>query len=375
MTDKRCVTARLNPTRKAKLEALANVCYRGAQADVIRTWIDEQYDLIFGDLNPDAIEDGRIPESTAEQFVAADEDPRELADDLGIDSSVRLDTDQEVVPAVADGGAAVAQPESYSAMLSPSELRQSGPALEWEDLREIVADDGRWSDSLTIHPDRVPDSELKSNHKYASRVVAAVARHEAVDGILFESDLRDLVDEHLLHLHDRADERAGKQYIRSTYLPLVADHLWPHPDPRKEFFFVDREKYEDAVTALIDDPFPSLNDRNLDTEDLFKRERYMAATGFEFWSDDAQTDHRDAVADWLGDLARLWTLQLDHDLSAFEDRVAYPDEHPDLSLFLIQTVKDLLRRFDRGLDQQTRADILDHHAADAVADIIRDIGR
>jgi hypothetical protein len=36
MTDKRSITARLNPTRKAKMEALASVYYQGAQADTIR---------------------------------------------------------------------------------------------------------------------------------------------------------------------------------------------------------------------------------------------------------------------------------------------------------------------------------------------------
>jgi hypothetical protein len=300
-------------------------------------------------------------------------DSEELLEAMDVDDDLRLDDDAEVPATAQDGGTLTHQPERFATMLGPQELAQSGPALEWGELREIVADDGHWSDDLEIHPDRVQPGTLKSNHKLASRIVAAMARSTANGGIVPGPVLDELIEDSLGHLHDRADTAAGRQYIVDTYEPLVRHHLWflPHPDNRG--VWTEKAAHIEAVEARIADPWSELPEA-LETEVLLDPGRYQDAMEIRTWN--GQEWHAD-LGEWPTGVAALRQLEGDDVVEQLAEPadlvVKVPDEYADVRGWLLNLVQDLLQRFTDAVSGKHREAVLEHHVSTSVKRIVRSL--
>lgn len=376
--NKRSITARLNPTRKAKLEAMAGIYYQGAQADVIRRWIDEQFNIIFGDLDPTALLDGRVDETDARQVMKdVDVDADERIDAAGIDDDLRMDEDDQVAAVAQDGGTLTHQPERFETMLGPQELQQSGPALEWDELREIVADDGHWSETLEIHPDRVQPGTLKSNHKLTPRVIAAMARSIGGGGYVEYDDVVELVDEQLSHLHNRRVSKDGKQYIRNTYLPLVAEELIQHPNPTIDTLITESDTLRFLVGNNVSEPLGTF----FDNETMLSKTRFANKLGENRPTKKTTERWKDELGDWLEEVATLQRFHFNYNLEELESEAEeagepfdYPESYDSVRRFIASLTSSLIDEFDEEVPDKTKKQILHKgtHTDDAVAEHIQE---
>src|SRR6056297_161716 len=233
--DRKNLSVRLDGEESLKLKALAYDYGSCSQSAVIREYIAEHYDQVFGDLDPDAVDRGAIPDDQLRQIINGADARNVVDEEYLVDTDSEADTDDV---AASDGGVMVS-PGSYSMTLGPVELAQSGPELTWDKLRGVVADDGHWSDDLVIHPDRVPSEELKSSHKYTPRVIVAMLRHKAsAHDFIAGWAVDETIDEYLLGLQDRHDEDEGRRYIHTTYRPKIVEHLYETPSPTGDGYFI-----------------------------------------------------------------------------------------------------------------------------------------
>lgn len=339
----------------------------------------EEMDLLEWGFLPNWADDydGRIDDADAHHIMGDTETAtEELLDDVGIDDEHRLD-DDDVSPVAQDGGTLTHQPERFETMLGPQELEQAGPALEWDELRDIVADENHWSSSLEIHPDRVQPGTLKSNHERTPRIIAAIARHEAQGGYVTTRTVEKLVASKLRHLQSRRDSKAGMAYIKQTYIPLVATHLGTNPRADRDGFIVDEEMRTRAFESNIDSPWTRLQESTELTPATV-----LAPTKWQETRDMARfekaTWHAD-LGNWLADVATLAQIAEHVDVpggvTSDELAVTVPDTQESLRGWLEATVAEMLTQFQRLEAKRGCADIVDvvleNHVGDGVADIIR----
>ncbi len=240
------VFIRTNSEEKAMAEAAAEY-YGCSQAEAGRQLYEAWFQNTFGDVDPELVADTNLDAEDLQNLAAKDLSEDELHAELRRHAA---SDDSDTTPT------------SYTATVVPAELERSGPELDYEDLREAVQDPedgGYWSDNLEIHPDRVGNTTLRANHLVTSRVLAAMARSCANEGVFHEDPLTDLVQQYCLHLTDRFNADRGKQYIIETYKNNVKRLLWTHPRPSSKTLFTSKESYYSALPGLMNDCETTLN--------------------------------------------------------------------------------------------------------------------
>ncbi|MFH5802182.1 hypothetical protein [Haladaptatus sp. CMAA 1911] len=322
----------------AQLDALAalNDCSQGA---LLRSLIEETYTEAFDDLNPQHIEQGRV----------SVEDLQALAnDELTVDE---LDLETNTTDSVTEY-----EPNSYYLTVTPDDLAEPGPELDWETLRNAVTnpeDGGYWHDDLEIHESRIGEETLKASHRPTARILTALARSKATEnGILPRPMIEDLIDEYCLHLTNRitADEQErGKAHIRETYTELVAAHLYENPAPTAESYYRSKNRLEERLQAEVDTSQTVRERADMITDiDAWKaRQKEIANTDSEEVAADLDSATDEEVRQmwiedlvyWMGDLARAKHVGRMHaaalqsgeyDNPAQDDKAAFNALHSNL---------------------------------------------
>ncbi|WP_433631207.1 hypothetical protein [Halomicrococcus sp. NG-SE-24] len=274
-----------------QLEALAavNDCSQGA---VLRKLVDDAFTEQFDNLDPAHIEQGHV----------SVDDLRALAN--GETTVDELDLQAKTSEPV-DGYDA----DSYYLTVTPDDLAEPGPELDWATLRDAVKnpeDGGYWNDDLEIHESRVGENTLKASHRPAARILTGLARSQAYEnGVIPQMTVDDLVDTYCLHLTDRvadAEQERGKEHIRETYTSLVTDQLYENPSPTADSYYCSTDHLQTRLQTEIDTA-------------QSVAERAGTITDFYTWksTDDADEDDETnnlreewqrELARWLTDIAR-----------------------------------------------------------------------
>jgi len=334
----------VTPEEKQQIDTLAAEHFESSQSAAMRQLGLDTYHQLYGDISSRAIQERRVDEETLAAVKVGD-----LATDT-LDEALRYTGDDIPSMPTADGGA-TPHPSSYSATLTRHELAQAGTQLTWEDLKDAVSDE-RWDDDLAIHPDRVRPETLKQNQKYSARVVAAVARHDAADGVLPGARLRELVDGYLLHLQDRADEEEGRRYIHETYTPLITQHFYEGPRA-KRVYYTDEGARPDPVNVANH----TLDDK-VRTAEILDRTTFQKDEDHEDMKA-ALESWREDLGDWLTEVATLRKLSRDPDVDL--NGVDYPQtgEYNDAQHFLTSVWRGDLEAFAKALRRKERERIFE----------------
>lgn len=337
--------------QKILAEILAETVYDCSLGGFLRHLTEEDGHEKLDKETTEAILSGEISEDEAYALI---EEEKSVADITG-DSTA----------AVADGGSAT-QPENYSAQITTAELEQTGRELSWDELREIVSDPqdgGVWSDTLKIHPDRVPENAFTRRQKPATRILVAMARSKAetFGDVLPSDELADLIDTYCLHLTDRANQDRGKAHIRRTYHELVEQHLWEHPNPTVNTYYTTEDRYHEAIeTTIQEDIQPELVD---DTPVIFNKRAWSTASDTELdkieWHDDVG-DHLEAAA-----TARTIANQIDHATLVGMD-FQLDDDAQDACHHFMLLEKRFTHAYEETVPEQDRKDIETHFVSDGV---------
>lgn len=224
----------VTPEVKQQLKVLAADKYECSQSAAIQEIIQAEYHQTYGDLDTQTIQEDRIDDETLEAVKTGEVDPAEL------DDAVRSNGGETQRVAASDGGVEP-HPESYHPTVGPDELQEPGRELTWDELKDAVADE-RWSEDLVIHPERVPDDELRQRHKPTSRVLAAIARAWNATDMVSGDDLDDIIERYLSHQHDRFDHEEGMAYLNETYRPKITAHLWASPKVDSEIYYTTKRR-------------------------------------------------------------------------------------------------------------------------------------
>ncbi|RBI60001.1 hypothetical protein DMJ13_20155 [halophilic archaeon] len=230
-----------NSDGDAQLEALAalNDCSQGA---VLRKLIDDAFTEQFDDLDPAHIEHGRV---SVEELQA-------LAND---------ETTVEELDLKSNPGTSIGEhePDSYYLTVTPEDLADPGPELDWETLRDAVKnpeDGGYWNDNLEVHPSRVGENTLKASHRPAARILTAIARSKAYENeIIPHETIDELVDSYCLHLTNRVtddEQERGEEHIRETYTDLITDLLYENPSPTVVSYYCSRDQLQARLQTELD---------------------------------------------------------------------------------------------------------------------------
>ncbi|WP_435158628.1 hypothetical protein [Haladaptatus sp. DFWS20] len=287
----------------AQLDALAalNDCSQGA---LLRSLVDEAFTEQFDDLDPQHIEQNQV----SVDYLQA------LANDVITVEELDLTTD--TTESVGEY-----EPDSYYLTVTPDDLAEPGPELDWETLRDVVEnpeDGGYWNDELEIHESRVGDTTLKASHRPAARILTALARSNASEnGILPRPMIEELIDKYCLHLTNRIttdEQERGKVHIRETYTELVTGHLYENPSPTAESYYRSKKRLEERLQAEMDTSQTVRERADMITDiDAWKarQETIADADTEEVAADlDGATDEEvrqmwiDDLVYWMGDLAR-----------------------------------------------------------------------
>ncbi|MFH5800457.1 hypothetical protein [Haladaptatus sp. CMAA 1911] len=264
----------------AQLDALAalNDCSQGA---LLRSLIDEAFTEQFSDLDPHHIEQGRV----------SIEDLQALAnDELTVDDlDLTTDTAETVTEYESD---------SYYLTVTPDDLAEPGPVLDWETLRDATKnpeDGGYWNDELEIHESRVGEETLKASHRPAARILTGVARSQAYkNGVVPHAMIEDLVENYCLHLTNRltdTEQERGEGYIYETYTGLITDQLYENPSPVANSYYATKPHLQARLQAEIET-----------AEDV--TDRAETVTDFEVWqqTQDGTTNDEILHDQWYSDL-------------------------------------------------------------------------
>ena len=267
----------------AQLDALAalNDCSQGA---LLRSFVEEAYTEAFDDLDPAHIEQNQVSVNDL-QALANDEI---TVDDL----ELTTDTSEPVTEY---------EPNSYYLTVTPDDLAEPGPELDWGTLRDAVEnpeDGGYWNDELEIHESRVGETTLKASHRPAARILTGLARSKAYEnGIVPHDMIVDLVDEYCLHLTNRLtddEQERGKAHIRETYTNLIATLLYENPSPVANSYYATKTNLHSRLQAEID-----MAHRVAD--------RAETVTEFDAWqqTQDSVTDDENLRQQWYSELT-MW---------------------------------------------------------------------
>ncbi|WP_433632940.1 hypothetical protein [Halomicrococcus sp. NG-SE-24] len=328
-----------------KLETLAalNDCSQGA---LLRNLIDDAFTDQFDDLDPTHIEQGHV----------SVEDLQALANDEITVEELDLEADS-------DTSIGEYEPDSYYLTVTPDDLAEPGPELDWKTLRDAVKnpeDGGYWSDDLEIHESRVSEDTLKASHRPAARILTGLARSQAYEnGIVPRETIDDLVDTYCLHLTNRvadAEQERGEEHIRETYTNIVTDLLYENPSPSADSYYCSKDTLRTRLQT------------ELDTAQSVA-ERADTVTNFDAWKStdvDEDDDTNELREEWKRDLARWLTdiARAKHTgrMYAMElQRGNYEVDHADENMTAFDAVH---ARLDDALEA------VDDLPADVTADVI-----
>jgi hypothetical protein len=286
-----------------QLEVLAvlNDCSQGA---LLRSLVEEAFTEEFDDLDPAYIERDRVSVEDLQALANGEL----TADDLDLTT----DTTDSI---------GEYEPDSYYLTVTPDDLAEPGPELDWETLRDAVEnpeDGGYWNDDLEIHDSRVGEETLRASHQPAARILTALARSKATkNGIVPRAIIEDLIDEYCLHLTNRVtddEQERGKAHIRETYSELVTAHLYENPSPTAESYYRSKKRLEERLQVEVDTSQTVREHADMITDiDAWKtRQETIANTDTEKVAADLDgaTDEEvrqmwiEDLVYWMGDLAR-----------------------------------------------------------------------
>jgi len=375
----------VTPEVKEQLKVLAADKYECSQSAAIQELIQDAYHRTYGDLDTQAIQEHRIDDETLDAVKAGDLDTSEL------DDAVRSGRSGAGV-AASDGGVEP-HPESYHPTVAAGDLTEPGRELAWDELTDVV-DERVWGESVEINPARVPVADediplenqkrLRASRTPSSKIVLAMARHEATGGMIREDELFDLITEYLGHITDRGAE--GLRYVRQEYLKHMVEELgalYANPNPNSPLYYTTREAYLETLDGYTENLAEDLAhpDSHIDASKARTVDDAKHVLRYPKWQNvnDVGSSKRTArawketVGDWLGDLATLWTLYTDHSAMIGEELdVDHPDEFQDGPDYLRAIAHGYVETVANVLGADTRDEILDHYADDAVADVLRD---
>lgn len=375
----------VTPEVKEKLKVLAADKYECSQSAAIQEIIRSDYHRTYGDLDTQAIQENRIDDATLDAVKNGDLEPDEL------DDTVRSGGETARVPA-SDGGVEP-HPESYHPTVGPEDLRDPGRELAWDELKAAV-DERRWSEDVVINPARVPVADediplesqkrLRASRTPSSKIIVAMARYEATGGMIREGELFDLITEYLGHITDRGAE--GLRYVREAYRDHILEELgalYANPNPKSPLYYTTREAYLDTLDGYTENLAEDLAhpESHIDAAQARTVDDATHVLRYEKWqdvNDVGQTKRtarawKETVGEWLSDLATLWNLYRNH--SAMIGRhidVDYPDEFQDGPDYLRGLAHGYVETVAAELGAETRDEILNHYADDAVAAVLRD---
>lgn len=318
------------------VEAVAKLydCSMSTAGDLL---IKREREQLFGDVDPGAIVDGRIPESDAHRLIGGELSGDDFDDDLRLDDTAEASP----LPAASDGGAVQAS-QSNSPTLTPTDWAKAGQEQSWEDIKDAVKSSGQWSEDFEIHPSHVPRSPtdedwkenrerynyVRSSYKYATRVVAAMCRSVAGDsGIVPGAKVDDLIADHLSHVSQQGADYAVPRYKtgegyshNAPNAPSVSEILYADPRPGKDLYYTTREAFADALSnwigsavEIIDTPEKvpeNWNNGIRDVETLldyeaWKRNRQLNSAERASNLTKTQGLWYDDIAEWLQEVALL----------------------------------------------------------------------
>ena len=331
------VSIHVSELEKKQIEAVATV-YDCSQAAAGRMLFSSAYEDIFGSIHPDALERHDVD---VDALVRGDLDPEEVNDEL------KMDRDGTPKVPSADGGLASAvEPSSHSPTQTPQDLAENGPALSWEELREVV--NRHWDDELRIHPGRVGTEVLKQKPEISSKVLAAMLRCE--EDVIVDDLIETRIEEYLSHHIDSHDYESALQYRITTYKPKIIEHLEAHPGTRTDLHYASTDAVERDLPNFVTNTLESLQenqdvldyDKWADEDDLLETELWL-----------------EALADFRHDLLDLGRVYKDPTFiqALIDSDIDYPEESYDDAIQWLKAV------CESWLDQYTEVDPLARYAA------------
>jgi hypothetical protein len=347
----RSVRVYCTPQQDAKAEALAELVFDASKSETGRRLIEDCYARVFGDLDPTALLEGAVGTDTIDQLVTGSLSAADLSGDVPrIGTDVDAASEPPTAPASppTPGGATDDAPTRHDT-ISPADLGRVGRQLSWEELKAAVADDRYWSDALEIHPDRVGETTLKRRKKPATRVIVAMARSIAENGHIDHDTLDDLIVDHLLHTHQRADDREARRYLIDTYRPLVTDHLYQ--DPEGEGYLTTYSECNDTVTETLG---TALDRVSVEMETLLDVRAWEREHVPEDMDDNAKRMWYQSVGDWLEHVAKLHRTATTHAEIVLGLGMDYPDEYDNQLKYLCRLAMSLFEAYHQAVSARAR---------------------
>ena len=328
---------------------------------------------MFGDLDPTALLEGEVGTDTIDQLVNGSLSAADLSGDVPrIDTDAGAAVEPPTTPASppTPGGTTDDAPTCYDP-ISPADIGRVGRQLSWEELKAAVAADRYWSDTLEIHPDRVGKATLKRRKKPATRVIVAMARSIAENGHIDHEALDDLIVDHLLHTHQRAEDHEGRRYLLDTYRPLVADHLYQ--DPEGQGFLTSYSACNDAVTETLG---IALDRVSVEMETLLDVRAWEREHVPEDMDANVKRMWYQSVGDWLEHVAKIHRTATTHAEIVLGLGMDYPDEYDNQLKYLCRLAMSLFEAYhqavsarDRQRIEATVDDVFNATLEDLVADL------
>ena len=273
------VTIQVNDRQKKQVERVAQA-YDCSQSGAGRLLFEQAYNDLFGSIHPDALDRHDVD---FDALVSGELEPDAIDDDL------KMDSDGPAKIPTADGGTmARVQPTSYTPTYTPQDLATSGTELTWDELKDAIS--RHWSDTLAIHADRVRPSAqvettadgsyshdeyaLKANQRIVTKILVGMLRSEG--DVVTETDIERVIMQYTDHQITRSKQnyKAGKQYKKDTYKPLITDYFVAHPDPLKDEYYTSEAAAEELFRKEVKETIASLVEKTwvLDPKEHAQRE-------------------------------------------------------------------------------------------------------
>ncbi|MCO8245343.1 hypothetical protein [Haladaptatus sp. AB643] len=328
----------------AQLDALAalNDCSQGA---LLRSLVEETYTEAFDDLDPAHIEQGQVS-----------------VDDLQALANDEITVDELDLTSITTESVTEYEPDSYYLTVTPDDLAEPGPELDWETLRDAVEnpeDGGYWNDELEIHESRVGDTTLKASHRPAARILTGVARSKAYEnGIVPHDMIEDLVNEYCLHLTNRltdGEQERGKVHIRETYTNLIANQLYENPSPVANSYYTTKTNLHARLQAEIDMAQRVANR----AETVTDFDAWQQTQGCAFDDENLRQQWHSELTTWLEDIARAKHAGRTYAIELRRDNYDNADNEGETAFDgLHANIHDALEAFDT-LPAEVRVDCIE----------------
>lgn len=371
------ILVRCSDEEYAKLEALAAKKFDCSMAEAARTSWTELFFRAFGDLDADALLDGRIDDADVEALNEGDLTHEDFSEDVR-----DVDGDQPDLTVSADGGVKPS-PNSYQATYGPQDVANSGPELPWNKLSDTV--DLYWSDTLEVHPDRVPtapsESQLKSGdpnrlkqvNRVTPKVIAGMCRSVATNEVVPGDTLTTFIDDYLSHLNRRKDQAAGREHLHANYRERVGEYLYAHPDPAKDVFYTSESKLAEIVDDAVREPFGTHTESH---PDVFNFDRWCRAVASNDARDGTREEWHADLGRWVERVAMLQTVRLGEqyqNLTAESTLDLSETDYNDVNHYLTRLVVSLCDEYRRTVNTTDRETVQAEYVCDEAISVLQDL--